>query len=151
MQFKKTIFCGLVSIMISPLANANIIIHGLSANGEDFCRMANGHWAGDATATIVGAPKDCIYHADSLVTGSDPTHLDVSISIDKKSGSLVCPKHESLTLSGQCQNNTLVINTDDNSAHFDGEFVDMNTVNLSGTVNVSGINATIKHLQMTRQ
>lgn len=152
MQLKQIAMLGVMGFFLgAQVAKADIIVRGSGLAGVDFCSTVNGHWAGDGKVVVSSLSTSCVYHAESDITGNDPTQLGMNIHTKRKSGSVLCPKEEDFSLTGQCVNNTLIIHTDDNVANFSGQFMDASTVELSGTIVMSGQTGSVQNMVMKKQ
>lgn len=141
MSLKKIVI--LSALLNASIAHASIVVQG--SPGADFCSTVNGTWAGN---TVI-QPSHCTYHVESQISGDNVSALNVHIRLKKTSGPAVCQNDE-LDLAGYCENNKLVITSDDGVADFNGQMLDATTANLSGTVYYSGITFVIKDLVMKK-
>jgi hypothetical protein len=127
MTFKNTIMIAAAHlVLISSAANADIIVPYPQSGQQDYCSTTPGHWAGSGEVSK-GSLK-CYYTGDAVVSATaDSTQFIMDISMQKSSGSKLCPEKESFTLPATCINNTIIIKNED--------------ADLTGTLSNNGNNA----------
>lgn len=137
---KRALIAGL-SIIILSLTNQSYAHSTLYSNDPNACEHVAGQWVGTGTASnwFLG---ECAYHGSGSISPLDDTNkFTVDLSVDKNSGSFLCPGHVHKVISGTCLNGTVTLNTEygDLTGIFSQESGEAN-----GTLTVSpGINATI--------
>ena len=92
----------------SSAAYADIIMQSYSQNT---CADLSGKWAGTGKASnwSIG---DCYYHGSGEVQNVNFTnHFTLTITVDKESGSFVCPNHVATQLRGECSNGKMTLKT----------------------------------------
>jgi len=129
MKHKKLSHFVAVSLaLIGSTAQANIVFNLVN---PDVCSTLQGTWNGKGTVTALGGLLSCVYTGTADVSqGQSAKDFNMSIYLNKQSGSKACPPTESLTLPGTCENGMLNIDSTD-------------MANLNGTVDNTGKNANL--------
>lgn len=137
---KKGFVFGVAITLLSfaSLSHANIIIHSYSANS---CDDLAGEWTGTGKASNWAIGK-CVYHGAGQLKNVDTAgNFILDLSVDKDSGSILCPAHTTAHMSGHCSDGRVTLITD--YGHLTGDVAN-GSGHANGTLTVSpGITADV--------
>lgn len=107
MKIKVVVSLAVAIMSIANVAYADITIRSSTLNA---CPNMAGNWLGQGN--LSNWALKCGYHGSGHISSLDGAgRFTMTVSVDKDSGSLVCPKHVSVQLPGSCNDGVLSINT----------------------------------------
>ena len=137
---KKGFVFGVAITLLScaTFSRAVIIIHSYNANA---CDDLAGEWTGTGKASNWAIGK-CVYHGSGQLKNVDATgNFILDLSVDKESGSILCPAHTAAHMSGYCHDGKVTLITD--YGHLTGDIAN-GSGQAKGTLKVSpGITAEV--------
>ncbi|WP_392537523.1 hypothetical protein [Legionella sp. 227] len=108
MKQKLLIGFTVAALSFAHIANADFTFN----SGSNSCDDISGNWSGSGKASnwLIG---ECVYNGAGTVSAVDKEgNLNIEVTADKRSGSLVCPDHNTTQLKGICVNGTVTIKTE---------------------------------------
>ncbi|PWY56466.1 hypothetical protein DGG96_02380 [Legionella qingyii] len=108
MKQKLLIGFTAVSLTFASISHADFTFYSGSSNCEDI----PGNWSGSGKASnwLIG---ECVYNGAGTVGALDSAgNFPIEVNADKRSGSIMCPRHNTTKLRGICVNGTVTIKTE---------------------------------------
>ncbi|MCW8444093.1 hypothetical protein OQJ19_01190 [Fluoribacter gormanii] len=107
---KQKIIIGFtaVALTIASISHADFTFY----SGSSKCEDVPGNWAGSGKASnwLIG---ECVYNGSGTVGALDSAgNFAIEVNADKRSGSVLCPSHNTTKLRGICVNGTVTIKTE---------------------------------------
>ncbi|CAM2968266.1 Uncharacterised protein [Legionella steigerwaltii] len=107
---KQKLLIGFTAAVLSfaHMAHADFTFY----SGTNTCDEIPGNWSGSGKANnwLIG---ECVYDGSGTIGALDKDgRFNIAVESDKRSGSMVCPDHNSTKLKGTCVNGTVTINTE---------------------------------------
>jgi hypothetical protein len=150
MKFKNTACIALANfILISSVAHADIILHQ-SSGEQDYCSTIPGNWNG--TGTIKSNSLTCNYSGSGTIRATaNPTQFLMDVSMQRTSGSKLCPATESMqNIATNCANNVITIS--DMGVDLTGQLTDSGkNATVDGTMEVPGIGTVSADIHLSKQ
>lgn len=106
---KQKLLIGFTAAALSfaSLSHADFTFY----SGANMCGDVPGNWAGSGKAS--NWLIECAYDGAGTVSTLDSAgNFTIEVNADKRSGSLVCPSHNTTKLKGVCVNGTVTIKTE---------------------------------------
>jgi hypothetical protein len=111
---KIVLFSSILLFSFSNISSASFYMTTTS------CDNISGVWTGSGTAS--NWVLNCHYHGEAIIKSVNQSgQISLDIKIDKDSGSLLCPNHETAQLMGFCQAGQMTILT--NYGNLNGNIV----------------------------
>lgn len=136
---KRVLSIGLsvAAMFTATMSHADFTFYSTKA---DSCETISGTWSGSGKGSnwLLG---ECAYHGEGIISTLDETgQFTLNISVDKDSGSFICPKHEEQSLKGTCVNGVVTLLTD--YGNLTGDFSD-NAGSASGSLSAMGMSVEV--------
>lgn len=108
MKLKLLIGFTAAALALAHVAHADFTFY----SGANTCENVPGNWSGSGKATnwLIG---ECVYNGAGTISALDMDgNFSIEVNSDKRSGSLVCPEHNTTKLKGVCVNGVVTIKTE---------------------------------------